>query len=198
MAARFAPTEITVDLSKLSPNDRKVLAKLVQASQIIDGIFLRQIWPGNPSMLLDLAGDTSPEGRARLHYFLMNKGPWSALDHNEPFIAGAPPKPEGAGFYPLDATKDEIEAWIKGSAARTNRKRRKASSLSSAAGLTKSFTLVPYNIGIRRRADAARRHSCAKPPRPRPSRLCRNFSTRARRRLPERMTTTRATSPGWN
>ena len=29
MAARFVPTEITADLSKLSPNDRKVLAKLV-------------------------------------------------------------------------------------------------------------------------------------------------------------------------
>ena len=39
MTARFAPTEIKADLSKFSPNDRKVLAKLVQASQIIDGIF---------------------------------------------------------------------------------------------------------------------------------------------------------------
>ena len=113
MTARFAPTEITANVAKLSPNDRKVLARLVEASQIIDGIFLRQAWAGNPSMLLDLAGDTSPEGRARLHYFLINKGPWSRLDHNEPFVLGAPPKPEGANFYPLDATKAEIEAWIK-------------------------------------------------------------------------------------
>ena len=88
MTARFAPTEITADVAKLSPNDRKVLARLVEASQIIDGIFLRQAWSGNPSMLLNLAGDTSPEGRARLHYFLINKGPWSRLDHNEPFVAG--------------------------------------------------------------------------------------------------------------
>src|SRR4029079_2964178 len=66
-----------------------------------------------PSMLLNLAGDTSPEGRARLHYFLINKGPWSRLDHNEPFVLGAPPKPDGANFYPLDTTKAEIEAWIK-------------------------------------------------------------------------------------
>ena len=112
MIARFAPTEITADVSKLSPNDRKVLARLVEASQIIDGIFLRQAWSCNPSMLLDLAGDASAEGRARLHYFLINKGPWSRLDHNEPFVSGAPPKPEGAGFYPPDATKKEMEAWI--------------------------------------------------------------------------------------
>src|ERR1022692_1557262 len=113
MTARFAPTEITADVSQLSPNDRKVLAKLVEASQIIDGIFLRQSWAGNPSMLLDLAGHDSPEDRARLHYFILNRGPWSNLDHNAPFVLGAPPKPEGAGFYPLNATKAEIEAWIK-------------------------------------------------------------------------------------
>src|SRR2546423_11581540 len=69
MTARFAPTEISADLSKLSPNDRKVLARLVRASQIIEGIFLRQAWAGNPSMLLDLAGGESAEARARLHYF---------------------------------------------------------------------------------------------------------------------------------
>src|SRR5258706_10194180 len=83
MAARFAPTDITADVSKLSPADRQVLAKLVEASKIIDGLFLRQVWAGNEAMLLDLARDQSPEGRARLHYFLINKGPWSRLDHNE-------------------------------------------------------------------------------------------------------------------
>ena len=144
MAARFAPTEITVDLSKLAPNDRKVLAKLVEASQIVDGIFLRQMWPGNPSMLLDLASDRTPEGRARLHYFIMNKGPWSALDHNEPFIAGAPPKPEGAGFYPIDATKDEIATWIKGLPAK---EQEEAKGFFTVIGrnASNSFKLVPYN-----------------------------------------------------
>ncbi|HXA08686.1 MAG TPA: hypothetical protein VNW28_01815, partial [Chthoniobacterales bacterium] len=110
MTARFAPTEITADVSQLSPNDRKVLAKLVEASQIIDGIFLRQSWAGNPSMLLDLAGRDSAEDRARLHYFILNRGPWSNLEHNAPFVLGAPQKPAGAGFYPPNATKVEIEA----------------------------------------------------------------------------------------
>src|SRR3954468_2610626 len=64
MTARFAPTELKTDLTKLSPNDRKVLAKLVQASQIVDGIFLRQRWSGNATMLLELAGGQSPEDRA--------------------------------------------------------------------------------------------------------------------------------------
>ena len=145
MTARFAPTEISADLSKLSPNDRKVLAKLVEASQIIDGIFLRQLWSGNPSMLLDLAGDQSPAGRARLHYFLINKGPWSNLDHNEPFVLGAPPKPEGAGFYPPDASKAEIETWIKSlPAAEQERARGFFTVVHRRAD--RKLTLTPYNI----------------------------------------------------
>ena len=145
MTARFAPTEIKADLSKLSPNDRKVLARLVEASQIINGIFLRQAWSGNPSMLLDLAGDASAEGRARLHYFLINKGPWSRLDHNEPFVLGAPPKPESGGFYPPDATKAEIEAWIKSLPA-AEQERAKGFFTVVHRQADGKFTLVPYNI----------------------------------------------------
>lgn len=145
LTARFAPTEIAADLSKFSPNDRKVLAKLVEASQIIDGIFLRQPWAGNPSMLLDLAGDQSAEGRALLHYFLINKGPWSRLDHNGPFVIGAPQKPEGAAFYPLDATKAEIESWIKSLPA-AEQERAKGFFTVVRREADKKLTLVPYNI----------------------------------------------------
>src|SRR4030081_1014179 len=66
MAARFAPTDISADLSKLSDADRRVLAKLVEASKIVDALFLRQVWAGNDAMLVDLARDQSPEGRARV------------------------------------------------------------------------------------------------------------------------------------
>src|SRR5437660_2424725 len=95
MAARFTPTNITADLSTLSAADKQVLAKLVEASKIMDALFLRQVWAGNDAMLLDLVRDQTLAGRARLHYFLINKGPWDRLDHNRPFIAGAPAmKPE--------------------------------------------------------------------------------------------------------
>jgi len=47
MAARFAPTALDVDVSSLSPGDRKALAKLVQAARIVNRIFLRQFWRGS-------------------------------------------------------------------------------------------------------------------------------------------------------
>ncbi|HET9567313.1 MAG TPA: hypothetical protein VFP16_03050, partial [Vicinamibacterales bacterium] len=113
MAARFAPVDLTADVSKLPDNERQALAKLIAASKIFDALFLRQVWEGNEAMLLDLARDDSPLGRARRHYFLINKGPWSRLDANEVFIPGAPKKPEEGNFYPGGATKADVEAWFK-------------------------------------------------------------------------------------
>src|SRR6478672_11017418 len=112
MAARFAPTNITADLSTLSAADKQVLAKLVEASKIMDALFLRQVWAGNNTVLVDLSRSQTVEGRARLHYFLINKGPWSRLDHDEAFVPRVPPKPPGANFYPEGASKAEIERWI--------------------------------------------------------------------------------------
>jgi hypothetical protein len=112
--ARFAPTDLEADINALPLNEREALAHIVRAAQVMDALFLEQVWAGNDAMLLDLVRDQTPLGKARLHYFLINKGPWSRLDHNEPFIQGAPAKPESANFYPPGATKAEIEKWIAG------------------------------------------------------------------------------------
>jgi hypothetical protein len=112
MTARFAPADIGADISRLPEGERRALAKLVEAARLMDSLFLRQVWSGNDAMLQTLARRTDEIGRARLHYFLINKGPWSRLDHNRVFIPGAPPKPEGANFYPIGATKADVQSWI--------------------------------------------------------------------------------------
>ncbi|MBV8062535.1 MAG: hypothetical protein JOY51_03020 [Nevskia sp.] len=112
MSASFALTDLSVDLSALPKSERDSLALQVQAAQLLNAIFLRQVWSGNGAMLLNLLQDNSPLGRARLANFILNQGPWDRVDHNQPFVPGAPAKPEGAGFYPNDATKDEIDHWI--------------------------------------------------------------------------------------
>jgi hypothetical protein len=114
MTARFAPADIGADLSALPENERQALARLVEAARIMDGLFLRQVWSGNGALLESLARQAVTGGDAAdaLHYFLINKGPWSRLDHNKPFIPGVPAKPESANFYPAGATKDEIQKWL--------------------------------------------------------------------------------------
>ncbi len=147
MAARFAPTDMGADVSKLPANDRRVLGKLVDAAKIIDGIFLRQVWAGNEAMLADLARDQSPAGRARLHYFLINKGPWSRLDHDRPFVPGAPPKPGGANYYPPTIAKSELERWLKGMPE--NARPRVTSFFTvirNASGRPEGYSVVPYSI----------------------------------------------------
>jgi len=112
-AARFAPVDLTADISRLPENEKQSLKRLVQASKILDTLFMRQVWAGNETMLLDLIADQSPLGKARLHYFLINKGPWGRLDDNAPFIPGVPPKPPQANFYPAGATKADVDSWVK-------------------------------------------------------------------------------------
>jgi hypothetical protein len=112
---RFAPTEITADDSGLSKNDRQALAKIIEAAQLLDPIYLRQVWSGNVALWKKLESDTSAEGRERAHYFQINVGPWSLLDNNRAFIEGVPPVkvPQGS-FYPDDITREEFETWVKG------------------------------------------------------------------------------------
>ena len=114
MTGRFAPAVIAADVAALPANERQALAKIVLAARQMDAIFLRQSWAGNPSLLVDLLDDDTPLGRARLRYFVLNKGPWSSLDQNEPFLAGIGPKPQSANFYPAGAAKEEVEAWMNG------------------------------------------------------------------------------------
>lgn len=110
--SRFAPTVMTADTSRLSANDRKALQKIIASARLIDPLYLRQVWSGNEALMKKLEADQSPLCRQRLHYFMINKGPWSQLDNNEPFIGGVPPKPPQANFYPDDITKDEFNSWV--------------------------------------------------------------------------------------
>jgi hypothetical protein len=112
--AQFAPVDITADTSSLPEHERRALAQMVRAAQLIDGLFLEQVWAGNPAMLTALAADRTDAGRAQLHYFLINKGPWDRLDHHKAFVTGPAGKPPQGNFYPADATKEEVEKWIAG------------------------------------------------------------------------------------
>ena len=112
MSSRLAPVDIRVDLSTLPENEQQALARIIQAAQVLDAVFLRQVSARNESRLMLLVNDATPLGKARLDYFMVNKGPWSALDANAPFLPGVEPKPPQANFYPADATRAEVDTWM--------------------------------------------------------------------------------------
>ena len=112
---RFSPTILTANTARLSAGDRKALQKIIEAAKLLNPLFLRQVWSGNEALKQKLEADKSVAGRQRLHYFLINNGPWSRLDSNEPFIEGVPrEKPHGANSYPEDITKEEFNSWLEG------------------------------------------------------------------------------------
>jgi len=113
MTARFAPAPLEVNTAGLSAGDQKALVKLIQAAQVLNHIFLQQLWSGNLELYQKLHQDKTPLGRARLHYFWINKSPWSEIDEHKAFLPGVPAKkPAGANFYPPNMTKEEFESWV--------------------------------------------------------------------------------------
>jgi hypothetical protein len=115
MEARFAPTDLKVDISSLSAGDHKALAKLIEAAHLIDDLYMEQVWSGNRARYSELKRTaSSPIEKARLSYYWLNKSPWADLDDFAAFVPGVPArKPVGANFYPLDMTKEAFEAWVK-------------------------------------------------------------------------------------
>jgi hypothetical protein len=145
MAARFAPTPLNVDVSGLSAGDRKALVKLIQAARIVNHLFMEQFWSGDLALDQKLQEDHSPLGRARLHYFWINKGPWSEIDGYRAFLPGVPArKLAGANFYPEDMAKEEFEAWGQTLSA-SDKERAEGFFTVIGRGPDRKLRIVPYN-----------------------------------------------------
>jgi Peptidase family M49 len=155
--ARFSPTPLTADLSRLPASEKAALGKIVEAARLMDALFLRQTWAGSPSLLLDLQKDQTPLGRARLHAFLLNRGPWSRLDHDVAFLPGVPSlKPESGNFYPAGSSKAQLEEWQKG-LPKALRERATGFFTTVRREEDGRFTAVPYSIEYQGElAEAAR------------------------------------------
>jgi hypothetical protein len=145
MIARFAPAELKVDTSHLAAGDQQALAKLIEAARILDDLFLTQRWSGNATLRAQLEKDPSPLGKARLHYFDLNKGPWSDLDEQTAFLPNVPPKKiPGANFYPGDMTKDEFETWA-AKLPKAEQEQARGFFTIIRRGADKKLTIVPYS-----------------------------------------------------
>ncbi len=110
--AQFVPVELNYDSSHLTVKQKIVVEKLFEASQLMDSIFLQQVYSKNEEIKTKLQASNDEEDKLKLQYFDLMFGPFDRLDHDKPFI-GDSPKPLGANFYPEDMTKDEFNNWIK-------------------------------------------------------------------------------------
>jgi Peptidase family M49 len=145
LATRLAPVDLNADVDRLPANERAALALILRAAQIMEPLFRRQVWAGNEALLSELVRDSTPLGRERLHAFQQNQGPWLRLDQERPFLPAVGDKPPSANFYPADATKQELEVWMKGLPVPM---RTLASGFFTTIrrGTDGQFTIIPYSV----------------------------------------------------
>ncbi|MBR9794043.1 MAG: Zn-dependent hydrolase [Gammaproteobacteria bacterium] len=96
---------LTADLSHLSENQKQMLSKLIDASEIMDDLFWKQAFFGDKKAFLQQFSNEELKAFAAINY-----GPWDRLNGDAPFLSGYGEKAAGAEFYPQDMTKAEFAA----------------------------------------------------------------------------------------
>ena len=99
----YASVKLTTDLSKLTDKEKQMIPLFIEAAKIMDDLYWQQCY-GNKDSLLNSIKDEKTK-----KFILLNYGPWDKLNNDTPFIQGIGAKPLGAGFYPADMTKEELE-----------------------------------------------------------------------------------------
>ena len=99
----YETVKLTTDLSKLKPYELQMLPLLIEAAQIMDGLYWKQAYGDKDALLKSIKNETTRK------FAEINYGPWDRLNDDLPFVEGYGKKPEGANIYPKDVTKEELE-----------------------------------------------------------------------------------------
>ncbi|MDQ3247540.1 MAG: hypothetical protein M3Q52_11775 [Pseudomonadota bacterium] len=148
--AKLAAVQMTTDTSFLTAEERDVVNLLNQAGNLMSEIYKRQTTPNYDRLRAEVVAQGDP---SRIEAFDAFFGPWDPIEDNAPFF-GTQPKPPGAGFYPADLTKEELDRYL-------------AANPAQAEALTSPYTVVkrqndrlvavPYSVEYRQWLEPAAR-----------------------------------------
>jgi hypothetical protein len=96
----------------LTVKERKLVGKLVEASQYLESIYWRQIDPEALALYQSLEGSKNPRDIQLRRYLWINASRFDLIDENRPFVGKEPMSP-GRGFYPQELTREKVEAFVK-------------------------------------------------------------------------------------
>jgi hypothetical protein len=149
--AKFKPVRMPFDSSKLTPRERQMVGKLVEACQFLESIYWRQSDPEGLKLYHALAGSTVQRDVQLRRFLRINGSRFDLIRNNAPFV-GTSPWPPGRNLYPEDLTKEEFDRYV---AAHPDQK----------AALYDPFTIVrrkgaelvaiPYHVAYREWLDPA-------------------------------------------
>jgi hypothetical protein len=111
---KYAPVRIAANAWLISKKDTAVVGELIKAADLMDEIFLRQVWEDNPKILDELERRDERGTHMLLKYFDLNAGPFDRLDKHRAFLdIDVKEQPSTAGFYPKDLKKSEWNSWLR-------------------------------------------------------------------------------------
>ncbi|MCF6436814.1 Zn-dependent hydrolase [Pseudoalteromonas sp. MMG022] len=99
----YTQVTLNTDLSHLSDNQKQMVAKLIDASKLMDDLFWKQSFGMDKDTFLSRIEDEKVRTFADINY-----GPWDRLDGDKVFLSGFEEKALGAEFYPHDMSKEEL------------------------------------------------------------------------------------------
>ena len=99
----YEKVKLTTNINDLSVSERQILPLLIQAAQIMDELYWKQVYPQRDSLLNTIKDEKTKA------FIWINYGPWDRLNGDKPFVAGIGPKPDALNFYPAGMTKEALE-----------------------------------------------------------------------------------------
>jgi Peptidase family M49 len=110
--AKFRVVPMPFHSAGLTPRERKLVGKLVEACQSLERIYWRQSDPEGLALYQSLGASTHAEDRKLRRYLRINGSRFDLVEQEKPFVGTEPASP-GRGLYPKDLTEAKINAYLK-------------------------------------------------------------------------------------
>jgi hypothetical protein len=143
--AKFRRVKMPFRSEGLSPRERRMIAKLVDASGLLDCIFWRQSDPEGLKLYLSLGASQAPQDELLRRYLKINGSRFDLIDDERPFV-GTQPMPPGRGFFPADMTRAKFDAYV---AAHPEQKAALYNGQTIVRWNGKALEAIPYHVAYR-------------------------------------------------
>jgi hypothetical protein len=143
--AKFKPVRMPFDSSGLTPRERQLVAKLVEACQSLESVYWRQSDPEGLKFYHALAGSTAPRDVELRRFLRINGSRFDLIRDNAPFV-GTAPWPPGRGLFPPDMTKQGFDGYV---AAHPDQKAALYAPFTVVRRKGAALEAIPYHVAYR-------------------------------------------------
>jgi len=151
--AKFKPVKMPFDSAQLSPRERQLVDKLVEACQHLESIYWLQSDPEGLKLYKALEGSSKPQDIALARFLRINGSRFDLINNDAPFV-GTTPRPPGRAFFPPDMTREEMERYV---AAHPEQKVLLYDPFTIVRRSGNALVSVPYDVAFRGELEPASR-----------------------------------------